>query len=172
MTTTPFLSVRDLTFGYGRATVARSVLSNVSLDIERSSVVGLLGPNGSGKTTLLRMMAGVLSPWSGSVCLDGQPVADMPRRDLARRVAVEPQETRATFDFTAIEMVLMGRYPHLGPFELEGAEDLEIARQAIVTRHQAEQDGRGILDEFVLLCDGKDEAILRYARSWGVLERN
>ena len=48
--------------------------------------------------------------------------------------------------------------------------DGEIARQAIVTRHQAEQDGRGILDEFVLLCDGKDEAILRYARSWGVLE--
>ena len=131
LVTTPFLSVRDLSFGYGRAAVARSVLSHVSLDIDRGSVVGLLGPNGSGKTTLLRMMAGVLSPHSGGVFLDDRPVANMPRRDLARRVAVVPQETRATFDFTAIEMVLMGRYPHLGPFELEGAEDLEIARQAM-----------------------------------------
>ena len=129
--TEPFLSVRDVSFAYGRTRLARQVVSNVSLDIERGSVVGLLGPNGSGKSTLMGIMSGVLSPLSGSVALDGRLVADMSRRDIARRIAVVPQETRATFDFTALEMVLMGRYPHLGPFELEGAEDLEIARAAL-----------------------------------------
>jgi iron complex transport system ATP-binding protein len=55
----------------------------------------------------------------------------MPRRDLARRVALVPQETHTTFDFSVIDMVLMGRYPHLGPFELERPADLEIARKAL-----------------------------------------
>jgi iron complex transport system ATP-binding protein len=55
----------------------------------------------------------------------------MPRRDLARRVALVPQETHTTFDFSVIDMVLMGRYPHLGPFELERPADLEIARNAL-----------------------------------------
>lgn len=131
--TAPFLSVRDVSFGYGRTRDARPVLSNVSLDIERGSVVGLLGPNGSGKTTLLRIMSGVLAPSQGTVLLDDQPLSAMARRDVARRVAVVAQETRATFDFTALEMVLMGRYPHLGPFELEGADDLDIARRAMQT---------------------------------------
>ena len=127
----PFLEVQDLSFAYGRGARARLVLSQVSLEIARGSVVGLLGPNGSGKTTLLRLMSGVLSPGAGAVRLDGQPIGRIARRDLARQVAVVPQETRATFDFTVLEMVLMGRYPHLGPFELEGPADVDIARAAL-----------------------------------------
>ncbi|HUR32668.1 MAG TPA: ABC transporter ATP-binding protein [Vicinamibacterales bacterium] len=125
------LETHDLSFAYGRGAAARAVLSQVSLGISRGSAVGLLGPNGSGKTTLLRLMAGVLTPTHGTVTLDGQPIDRMPRRDLAKRIAVVPQETRATFDFTVLEMVLMGRYPHLGPFELEGPADVEIARAAL-----------------------------------------
>ncbi|MBS1817070.1 MAG: ABC transporter ATP-binding protein [Acidobacteria bacterium] len=128
---TPFLEVRDLAFAYGRGAARRGVLSDVFLDVERGSVVGLLGPNGSGKTTLLRIVAGVLEPAAGTVRLDGRPLATLSRRQLATRVAVVPQETRATFDFSVLEMVLMGRYPHLGPFELEGADDMEIARRAL-----------------------------------------
>lgn len=129
--TTPILSVHDVTFGYGRTPEVRPVLAHVSLDIEPGSVVGVLGPNGSGKTTLLRIMSGVLAPRTGSVSLEGRPLAALSRRDIARRIAVVPQETRATFDYTTLEMVLMGRYPHLGPFELEGAGDLDIARRAM-----------------------------------------
>jgi len=128
---TPFLDVHDLAFAYGRGATARRVLDGVSLEVSRGSVVGLLGPNGSGKTTLLRILSGGLAPLSGSVRLDGQPLGALTRRALAQRMAVVPQETRATFDFTVLEMVLMGRYPHLGAFELEGADDLEIARQAL-----------------------------------------
>jgi len=131
--TTPFLGVHDLSFGYGRGAATRPVLSQVSLEVTRGSVVGLLGPNGSGKTTLLRLMAGVLTPHGGDVRLDGQPIARLPRRELATRIAVVPQDTHATFDFTALEMVLMGRYPHLGPFAIEGPDDVRIAREAMAS---------------------------------------
>lgn len=120
-----------MSFGYARGAGARPVFEDVSLGIPQGAVLGLLGPNGSGKSTLLRLMSGVLPPHSGSVLLDSTPIARLTRRDLARRIAVVPQETRATFDFTVLEMVLMGRYPHLGTLELEGAADVEIARAAM-----------------------------------------
>jgi iron complex transport system ATP-binding protein len=107
------------------------VLSDVSLAVPRGAIVGLLGPNGSGKTTLLRVLSGTLAPKRGTVTLDDRPVASMSRVELARRIAVVPQETHATFDFTALEIVLMGRYPHLGAFQLEGADDIRIAREAM-----------------------------------------
>ena len=109
----------------------RFVLDSVSLEARRGSIVGLLGPNGSGKTTLLRLIAGVLRPARGHITVDDIDVRQLGRRDLARRIAVVPQETHATFDFTVLDIVLMGRYPHLGPFELEGAEDIAIAHDAL-----------------------------------------
>jgi iron complex transport system ATP-binding protein len=122
----------DVSFSYkrGRRTL-RHVLHDVSFDVDRGTIVGVLGPNGSGKTTLVRIIAGMLRPDSGRVLLDGDSVADLPRRELARRVALVPQETQTTFDFSVIDIVLMGRYPHLGPFELERPADLEIARNAL-----------------------------------------
>jgi iron complex transport system ATP-binding protein len=65
------------------------------------------------------------------VILDGEPLSALTRRRLARRLAVVPQETHSTFDFTVLDIVLMGRYPHLGAFEIEGAADLAIARDAL-----------------------------------------
>jgi iron complex transport system ATP-binding protein len=122
----------DVSFSYKRGRRAlRHVLDDVSFDVERGTIVGVLGPNGSGKTTLVRILAGMLRPDSGRVLLDGASVADLPRRELARRVALVPQETQTTFDFSVIDIVLMGRYPHLGPFELERPADLEIARNAL-----------------------------------------
>jgi iron complex transport system ATP-binding protein len=125
------LEATDISFAYVRSGAAQRVLDGVSLEVGRGSVVGLLGPNGSGKTTLLRILAGVLQPQSGTVTIDRRPIAQMTRRDLARRVAVVPQETHSTFDFSVMDMVLMGRYPHLGAFELEGPGDQAIARDAL-----------------------------------------
>jgi iron complex transport system ATP-binding protein len=126
------LQARSVSFAYpARRGAATPVLDDVSLEIARGERVGLLGPNGSGKTTLLKLLAGMLKPDRGEIVIDGQPLATMSRRDVARRVAVVPQETHTTFDFSVIDMVLMGRYPHLGPFELEGAADLAIAREAL-----------------------------------------
>jgi iron complex transport system ATP-binding protein len=126
------LKAIDVSFAYKRARGrSQQVLDGVSFHVDRGTIVGLLGPNGSGKTTLVRMLAGMLRPDSGQVLLDDRPVSEMARRALARRIALVPQETHSTFDFSVIDIVLMGRYPHLGPFELERPADLEIARRAL-----------------------------------------
>jgi iron complex transport system ATP-binding protein len=113
------------------AGVRALIVDDVSLEISKGDIVGILGPNGSGKTTLLRLMAGALTPQAGSVTLDGRPLATVPRRDLATRIAVVPQDTALAFDYTALEIVLMGRYPHLGAFEVEGPADLAAASRAL-----------------------------------------
>ncbi len=122
------LQAADLVFGYpGHAPVLRGV----TMEMPAESFVGIIGPNGSGKTTLLRALAGVVRPSSGRVILDGADLTRVPRQALARRMAVVPQETHLAFDYTVIEVVLMGRYPHLGTFEIEGPADFTIAREAL-----------------------------------------
>ena len=108
-----------------------SVLSHVTLNVPAGALVGVLGPNGSGKTTLLRVASGALHPSSGLVRLGDRAVGELTRRDLARRLAVVPQETSLAFDYSVIEVVLMGRYPHLGAFEVEGPADLAAAGRAM-----------------------------------------
>ncbi len=133
----------NVSFSYrGREGAAPRVLDSVSVEVRQGSVVGLLGPNGSGKTTLLRLFAGMLVPAAGRMLLDGQPLGALSRRALARRIAVVPQDTHTTFDFSVLDMVLMGRYPHLGPFALEGADDLRLAREALAATGTAQLESR------------------------------
>jgi iron complex transport system ATP-binding protein len=117
-----------VSFAYRRGSI---VLDDVSARVPRAGLVGILGPNGSGKTTLLRLFAGLLTPSSGRVTLDGQELRSMSRAALARRMAIVPQETQLAFEYTVLEMATMGRYPHLGAFEIEGPKDLDIARAAL-----------------------------------------
>lgn len=107
------------------------VLTGVNADIPRGGLVGILGPNGSGKTTLLRILGGLLRPASGRVTLDGEDLRSISRATTARRMAMVPQETQLAFEYSVAEMAMMGRYPHLGAFEVEGPEDLAIARDAL-----------------------------------------
>jgi len=162
------LTATDISFTYGRNPANRLrqgdggqeaghyVLHNVSLSVERGSIVGLLGPNGSGKTTLLRIVAGILRPLSGRVLIGGQPIDQLTRREMARRVAVVPQETHSTFDFSVMDMVLMGRYPHLGPFELEGAADQDIARETLAATGTAALETRA----FATLSGGEKQRVI------------
>jgi iron complex transport system ATP-binding protein len=107
------------------------VLRDVSVAVSHRSFTGLLGPNGCGKTTLLKLLSGVLTPNAGSVSLGNEPLALLSRRAVARRLAVVPQETHPAFDYTALEMVLMGRHPHIGTLALEGPRDLAVASDAM-----------------------------------------
>ena len=109
------------------------MLQDVSTRIPDGGLVGILGPNGSGKTTLLKILGGLIRPSSGRALVDGRDLASLRRRDVARRIAMVPQETRLAFDYTVMEVVLMGRYPHLAPFELEGQDDVAIAREALAS---------------------------------------
>ncbi len=131
------LQADNVTLEYGAVPARQGVrpalpgLHGVSLDIRDGSLFGILGPNGSGKTTLLRVLAGIAAPSAGRVLLDGTDLARLSRREAARRIAVVPQETHLAFDYSVLEIALMGRYPHLGAFALEGPRDLQIARDAL-----------------------------------------
>lgn len=107
------------------------VLDDVTARFARGGLVGILGPNGSGKTTLLRLLGGLLKPSRGRIAFDGADLHSIPRATVARRMAMVPQETQLAFEYTVLEMATMGRYPHLRAFEIEGPEDLEIARAAL-----------------------------------------
>jgi iron complex transport system ATP-binding protein len=126
------LQASELSYGYASGNRARAfTLDQISVLVERGSLTGLLGPNGCGKTTLLKLLSGVLQPHHGVVSLNGLSLAGRSRRDIARHLAVVPQETHPAFDYTVMEMVLMGRHPHLGAFQLEGPSDLALARDAM-----------------------------------------
>ena len=127
------LRAEAVSFGYD----AHLVLHKVSMTVPNGALLGVLGPNGSGKTTLLKLLAGLLTPASGRIALDGQDTAGLDRATLARRLAVVPQETQLAFDYTVLEIVLMGRYPHLRAFELEGPADLVIARRMLAATETA-----------------------------------
>jgi len=110
------LTAEHVSYAYRRRRAAPiQALDDVNVSIPTGSFTGLIGPNGCGKSTLLRLLAGIDRPAGGHVRLDGRDVASYTRREYARRVAVVPQETHPAFDYSVMDMVLMGRHPHLGP---------------------------------------------------------
>ncbi|MBH77540.1 MAG: hypothetical protein CL897_04865 [Dehalococcoidia bacterium] len=109
----------------------KTLLNRIDMRAERGSFVGLIGPNGAGKSTLLRAISGVLRNQEGAVWLEGSELSSMPTRDIASMLALVPQIAPYTQGFTAFELVLMGRYPHLGRFEIEGQTDDRIAKEAM-----------------------------------------
>ena len=101
----------------------RRILDKISLAVENRAFVGIIGPNGSGKSTLLKCIYRVLRPDSGAVFLDGEPLNDLSVRETARRQAVLAQHHTFSFDFTVLEVVLMGRSPHKRMLEHYNEED-------------------------------------------------
>jgi cobalamin transport system ATP-binding protein len=134
------LAARGLSFSYG----SRRALDGVDLDVAPGEVVGVLGPNGSGKSTLVKALSGVLPGYRGSATVAGREVRATRRRELARLVATVPQESVFGFPFTALEVVLMGRHPHLEGLAFEGERDVELARRALARCGAAEFEGRSI----------------------------
>jgi iron complex transport system ATP-binding protein len=127
------LTADRVSYSYPRRTDSEPAYAvrDVSVAIQHGSLTGLIGPNGCGKTTLLKLLSGVLAPDGGSVTLDGRLLSGLSRRSVARQIAIVPQETHPTFDYTVLEMALMGRHAHLGPFQLEGPTDVALAHEAL-----------------------------------------
>lgn len=121
------LSLEGLTY----TIQGKKLLDNVSLRARQGELVGVIGPNGAGKSTLLRALAGVIEPSHGERYLEGRKLSEMPAREKARAIALVPQIAPMAHGFTCLELVLMGRYPHMGRFQIEGASDEGIARQAM-----------------------------------------
>lgn len=107
------------------------VLENVSFTVTSGHFLGIIGPNGSGKTTLLKTIAGVLKPKVGSVLIDNQEIHKLKRVEVAQKIGVVPQNPSTSFNFTVLDVVLMGRNPYLERMKGEGLNDLLIAKQAM-----------------------------------------
>jgi iron complex transport system ATP-binding protein len=121
------LDIRDLTLSYGE----RVALRDVSLSLAKGELLGVVGPNASGKSSLIRAITDVVTPQRGEVWLDGSLVRRLSRRELSLRVAVVPQNPSLPEAFTALEVVLMGRTPHLGLLQSERRADWEAVRRAL-----------------------------------------
>ena len=110
---------------------AKTLLDRADLNAAHGQMVGLIGPNGAGKSTFLRAISGVLRVQSGNIHLDGADLRSLTSKEVAAGLAIVPQIVPYTHGFTAMELVLMGRYPHLGRFQIEGQGDERIARDAM-----------------------------------------
>jgi iron complex transport system ATP-binding protein len=134
----------------------REIFHDLSLSLEEGEVVGLIGPNSSGKTTLLKILDGILCPDRGEVFLEGKQVRRLPRSEIARMIAVVPQEMEVPFSFTAGEIVLMGRAPYLGRFAWEKKKDLDIAREGMALTDVLDLEKR----PFFELSQGERQRVL------------
>jgi iron complex transport system ATP-binding protein len=131
---TPLLSLRDVEFAYPSAQRRRGgpfALKALGFTIARGEILGVIGPNSAGKTTLVRLLTKVLEPAAGEIVLDGSPLSRISRWELARQVAVVPQDVPPGLPFSVEQVVLMGRYPHAPGRFFETAEDLAVGRAAM-----------------------------------------
>lgn len=120
------IQLEHVSAGYG----SKLVVEDISLDLNPGQVLTLLGPNGSGKSTLLRTIAGLHPLAGGQIKIDGVPVKQLTRRQMAQKITYMPQ-SRTTPNITARKMVLHGRFPYLSYPRRYRAEDYEAARRAM-----------------------------------------
>lgn len=125
------IELDNVSLGYNH----RAILHNVNMKAKPGQIVGLVGPNGSGKSTLIKGIARVIDLFSGHILIDGRDIRTIKRDELARLVATVPQSPALPGAFTAFEVVLLGRTPHLGLLRYEGGNDLAIAWQAMEATH-------------------------------------
>ena len=148
----PILKLNNISFKYED----KEVLKNIDLDVNPGEILGILGPNGSGKSTLLRIMDGILTPQSGEILINGESYHGFKRSHLAREVAMVAQENHFRFSFSCIEVVLMGRFPHLKRLQFEDHNDLKIAIESLKATHALEFAERSIHD----LSGGERQRVL------------
>jgi iron complex transport system ATP-binding protein len=121
------LTLKDVYFRYDD----QWCLEGITFELKAGEIVGIIGPNGSGKSTLLKVIDGILKPQRGEVLLVNTSLSRYGRADIARRIAMVPQEETFRFSFLVSEVVLMGRFAHSGLFPFECKEDVEIANQSM-----------------------------------------
>ena len=153
------LSLDNFSVNLGR----RSVLNAVTANLAPGELIGIVGPNGAGKSTLVRSLLGLLRPVGGMVALDGQAVADMPRRQVARAIAYLPQGQTLHWPLSVERLVALGRLPHLGPMSRITAADYAVIEDAM-----ARADVIGLRDRIATELSGGERARVLLARALAV----
>ena len=125
--TKPVIDIQKLSFSYEN----NPILKELSFSVAPNDFFVIIGPNGSGKSTLLKLMSGIITPDSGQITVNGTPLNQYPKKTFARITALVPQMASVDFPFTVLDVVLMGRAPHLGLLGLEQESDIGIAMQSL-----------------------------------------
>lgn len=167
ITTGHAMDVENLSFRYGSDQRGRAwTLERLSFGVRTGEVLGIVGPNGSGKSSLLKLLAGLLRPNCGEIRMGGHSISRLDPREIARSVAVVPQEYSQVFPFTVAETVLMGRFPHrraawwsMGIGD-ETEQDLFCAQRAMV-----ETDVVSLADRLVSDLSGGERQRVVIARA-------
>lgn len=130
---TPLVQFDRVGFTYPTAAPGRDrfEIRELSFAVAPGEVLGLIGPNAAGKTTVIRLLSKVLAPSRGAIYVQGEALRSLGRAEVARRVAVVPQDVAQGFPFTAQELVLMGRFAHAPGRFFESPADVRIAREAM-----------------------------------------
>jgi iron complex transport system ATP-binding protein len=109
----------------------KPICTTLDFELQGGEYWGVLGGNGIGKTTLLNTLAGLRSVAAGDISVDGKPLLQWKKKQLARKLGMLFQDSVDTFPTTVLETAMTGRYPYLPFFSLEGKEDIELAHQAL-----------------------------------------
>ena len=123
----PALTARDVGYSVNET----ELLNNITFSIHQGGFIGVIGPNGAGKTTLLRAISRLLKIKHGMIAIKGEDLGNIPAKKLARSVGQVQQIAPNTHGFQGLEVVLMGRYPHLSKFQVERESDRQISRDAM-----------------------------------------
>jgi iron complex transport system ATP-binding protein len=134
------VTVNNITLGYNSS----PVLKGISFTASRGRILGIIGPNGSGKSTLVRAISRIIQPKTGSIIINGLDLKKMKAKEVARMVAVVPQNADFPKMITAFELVLMGRTPHLKLLQNEGASDFAVVQKAMEATRTSSFAGRQI----------------------------
>ena len=146
------LSTENLSFRTEQA----ELIHKITLDIPEGSFVGLIGPNGCGKSTLLKTIYRVNKASEGTVYIENQAIEKMSNREVAKKMAVVTQENEINFDFSVMEMMMIGRYAHRSAFSSRDQGDAEICRQALKSVGMLEFQDRS----FLSLSGGEKQRVL------------
>ncbi|MBS5101035.1 ABC transporter ATP-binding protein, partial [Veillonella sp.] len=135
---------------------SKTILQDISLDLRDKEFVGIIGPNGSGKSTFLKCLYRVLQPNHGKIFFDGTEMSSLSHRDTALKMAVVAQHSTVNFDFSVLEMVLMGRSPYKGLLDRDQIDDYKIARHALAQVGLSDFESRS----FNTLSGGEQQRVI------------
>lgn len=146
------LLAKDIEFAIGD----QKILKGISMTLEDKEIIGIIGPNGSGKSTFLKCVYRILHPTAGTITLNGRKLDEMSYRESALQMAVVAQHNQYSFDFTVMDIVLMGRMPHKRILDADTPKDYEIARAALAKVGMEQMETRS----FLTLSGGEQQRVV------------
>ncbi|MEX1376991.1 MAG: heme ABC transporter ATP-binding protein [Eubacteriales bacterium] len=122
------IEIKNVCFSYDNK---RNAIDTINLSIEQGEIFTIIGPNGSGKSTLLKCISGYLNSDSGTIDVNGKNIKKCTAKEIAKTMALMQQHFALDYDFTVMEVVLMGRNPHIKRLKSESKDDYEIANESL-----------------------------------------